>query len=83
MSKCGSRRLVFMKAFDSMSHRSLWDALEHCEIEPQYVGLIEETLRETARICLDRQRERCVRNREGDETGRPAVQVTLETERHE
>ena len=73
----------FMKAFDSISHRSLWDALGHCEIEPQYVGLFEETLRETEKICLARQRERCVRNRERDETGRPAVQVTLETECHE
>ena len=56
----------FMKAFDSISHRSLWNALGYCEIEPQYVGLFEETLRETEKICLDRQRERCVRNREGD-----------------
>ena len=68
----------FLKAFDSISHRSLWDALGHCEIEPQYVGLFDETTRETEKICLDRQRERRVRNREGDETGRPAVQVTLE-----
>ena len=29
----------FMKAFDSISHRSLWDALGHCGIEPHYVGL--------------------------------------------
>ena len=29
----------FMKAFDSISHRSLWDALGHCCIEPHYVGL--------------------------------------------
>ena len=34
----------FMKAFDSISHRSLWDAVGHCVIEPQYVGPSEETL---------------------------------------
>ena len=66
-----------MKAFDSISHRSLWNALEQCEIEPQNVGLFEETTRETEKIYLDRQRERCVRNREGDKTRRPAVQLTL------
>ena len=44
----------FMKAFDSISHRSLWDALGHCVIEPQYVGRFEETLRETAKICFDK-----------------------------
>ena len=60
-----------MKAFDSISHRSLWDALGHCEIEPQYVGLFEETLRETAKICFDKKRERCVRNREGTKQGDP------------
>ena len=63
---------------EKISLRSLWDALGHCEIEPQYVGLLEETLRETAKICFDKKRERCVQNREGDETGRLAVQVTLE-----
>ena len=31
----------FLKAFDSISHRSLWNALEQCEIEPQYIGLLK------------------------------------------
>ena len=67
----------FMKAFDSTSHRSLWDALGHCEIEPQYVCLFEETIRETEKICLDRQRERCVRNREGTKQGDPLSRSLL------
>ena len=43
----------FMKAFNSISHRSLWNALEHCEIEPPCRPL-EETIRETDKICLER-----------------------------
>ena len=38
VSKCGSRFLDFMKAFDSISHKSLWTALEKCGIEPQYIS---------------------------------------------
>ena len=67
----------FMKAFDSISHRSLWDALGHCVIEPQYAGLLKRLYERQKRSVLT-DKERCVRNREGDETGRPAVQVTLE-----
>ena len=30
-----------MKALDSISHKSLWNALEQCGIESQYVSLLE------------------------------------------
>ena len=31
----------FMKAFDSISHKSLWKALEHFGIEPQHISLLK------------------------------------------
>ena len=30
----------FMKTFDSMSHQSLWKALETCGIESHYINLL-------------------------------------------
>ena len=30
----------FMKAFDSISHQSLWEALEKCGIESNYINLL-------------------------------------------
>ena len=31
----------FMKAFHSISHKSLWSAFQQCGIEPQYVSLLK------------------------------------------
>ena len=30
----------FMKAFDSISHQSLWKELEKCGVESQYISLL-------------------------------------------
>ena len=42
----------FMKAFDSISHSSLWDALGHCEIEPQYGGILKRLYERQKRSVL-------------------------------
>ena len=31
----------FMKAFDSITHNSMWDALKTCGIEHEYINLLE------------------------------------------
>ena len=41
-----------MKAFDSISHSSLWDALGHCEIEPQYGGILKRLYERQKRSVL-------------------------------
>ena len=33
--------VVIVKAFDTLSHRSLWNALEQFEIEPLYIGSLK------------------------------------------
>ena len=42
----------FMKAFDSTSHRSLWNALEKCGIEPQYISLLRRLYAEQKATVL-------------------------------
>ena len=32
----------FMKAFDSITHKSIWDALKSCGIEHGYINLLKK-----------------------------------------
>ena len=50
----------FMKAFDSISHNSIWNALEQCEIESSYISLLRRLFAEQKSDSIDRQRERYV-----------------------
>ena len=36
----------FTKAFDSISHNSIWEALESCNVEHEYVSLLRKTYRD-------------------------------------
>ena len=47
-----------MQAFDSISHKSLWSALEQCGIKPQYVNLLK-------RVCAE-QRATVLTDEESD-----------------
>ena len=67
----------FMKAFDSLSHRSLWIALEQCGIESQYVSLLKR--------LYERQKGSVLTNKESEvfaiikknEAGRPIIRLTM------
>ena len=39
----------FMKAFDSISHNSIWEALKSCNIDHDYINLPEEDIRRPKR----------------------------------
>ena len=40
-SKCGLLQFDFMKAFDSITHNSIWDALKTCGIEHEYINFLK------------------------------------------
>ena len=61
----------FMKAFDSISHRSLWDALGHCEIEPQYVGLMKRLFERQKRSVLTDKESDVFETEKGTKQGDP------------
>ena len=77
----------FMKAFDSISHRSLWDALGHCEIEPQYVGLLKRLYERQKRSVLTDKESDVFETEKGTKQGDPLSRsllkqsVTSSTER--
>ena len=70
-----------MKAFDSKSHRSLWDALGHCEIEPQYVGLLKRLYeRQKRSVLIDKESdvfETEKGTKQGDQLSRSLLNTVL------
>ena len=52
--------LDFMKAFDSITHNSVWDALKCCGIEHEYINLLKR-LQKPKRYCNDGRRKPHVR----------------------
>ena len=44
-----------MKAFDSKGHRSLWNALEQCGIETQYVSLLKRLYDKKRSVLTDKE----------------------------
>ena len=60
-----------MKAFDSISHRSLGDALGHCEIEPQYVGLLKRLYERQKRSVLTDKESDVFKTEKGTKQGDP------------
>lgn len=46
----------YAKAFDSISHKSIWDALEQQNLQSTYINIIKDIYRKsTSRVKLDRQ----------------------------
>ena len=67
----------FMKAFDSISHNSIWEALLSCNVEHGYVCLLKK-LQRSEGISADRRRERNFRYPKRLQTGRSAVQPAVQ-----
>ena len=45
-SKCGHRQFDFTKAFDSISHKSIWEALKSCNVDHEYVSFLRKIYRD-------------------------------------
>ena len=45
-SKCGQRTVDFKKAFDSISHKSIWEALKSCNVNYGYIRLLRKIYRD-------------------------------------
>ena len=67
----------FMKAFDSISTNSIWEALLSCNVEHGYVCLLKN-LQRSEGISADRRRERNFRYPKRLQTGRSAVQPAVQ-----
>ena len=59
----------FTKAFDSITHKSIWKALKSCGINHEYISLLKKHLQRPESISTDRCREQHVRDQERNQTG--------------
>ena len=54
----------FMKAFDSITHKSIWNALKSCGIEHDYISLLKKLYRDQkATVLSDEESDICSRSR--------------------
>ena len=58
-----------MKAFDSIGHRSLWNALEQCAIETQYVSLLKRLYERQKRSVLTDKESDVLERKKGTKQG--------------
>ena len=69
----------FMKAFDSISHKSIWDALiKSCNIDHEYISLLRKIYREPEGFSTDRRRERNFRHPKRIQARRSDVQPAVQ-----
>ena len=70
--------IVFMKAFDSITHKSIWDALKSCGIEHWIHPPPEKTVQRPESHSTDRRRNWHVRDQYRNQTGWPSVKLALQ-----
>ena len=67
----------FMKAFDSVNHNSLKDALKTCGIEHEYISLLKRPHKnQKATVMTDEESD--VFEIRRDQPGRPAIQLVVQ-----
>ena len=71
----------FMKAFDSITHKSIWDALKSCGIEHEYIHLLTKLYRDqTATLQSQMKNVTCLRSRkEPSKQGDPLSSLFFNT----
>ena len=69
----------FTKAFDSISPKSIWEALKSCNIDHEHISLLRKIYRDQ-KACTDRRREQHFRHPERIKTRRPDVQPCCSTQ---
>ena len=75
--KMWTATIHFTKAFDSITHKSIWNALKSFGIEHDYISLLKKLQRPES-ISTDRRRKWHVRDQERNQTGWPSVKLALQ-----
>ena len=69
----------FMKAFDSITHKSIWDALKSCNIDHDYISLLKKIYRDQkASVQTDEERN-IFDIRKGTKQGDPLSSLLFNT----
>ena len=70
--------LDFMEAFDSITHKLIWNALKSCGIEHDYISLLKKLCRDQKAAQLTDEESDMFEIKKGTKQGRPSVKLALQ-----
>ena len=69
----------FTKAFDSITHKSIWDALKYCNIEHDYISLLKKIYRDQKASVQTDEESNIFEIRKGTKQGDPLSSLLFYT----
>ena len=69
----------FTKAFDSITHKSIWDALKYCNIEHDYISLLKKIYRDQKASVQTDEESNIFEIRKGTKQGDPLSSLLFNT----
>ena len=69
----------FMKAFDSITHKSIWNALESCGIEHEYISSLKKLFRDQKSTVLTEKESDLFEIKTGTKQGDPLSSLLFHT----
>ena len=69
----------FTKAFDSITHKSIWDALKYCNIEHGYISLLKNIYRDQKAYVQTDEESNIAEIRKGTKQGDPLSSLLFNT----
>ena len=69
----------FTKAFDSITHKSIWDALKYCNIEHGYISLLKKIYRDQKATVQTDEESNIFEIRRGTRQGDPLSSLLFNT----
>ena len=68
-----------MKAFDSITHKSVWNALKSCGIEHDYISLLKKLYREPKATVMTDEESDTFEIKKGTKQGDPLSRLLFNT----
>ena len=79
--KIWAAAIDFMKVFDSITRKSIWDALKSCDIEHDYIHLLNFFYKDQKATVLSDEESDMFEIKKGTEQGDPLLILLLNTVR--
>ena len=77
--KMWTATIDFMKAFDSINHKSIWNALKSCGIEHDYISLLKKLYRDQKASVLIYEESNMFKIKKGTKQGDPLSSLLFNT----
>ena len=78
-SKCGQRTVDFMKAFDSTTHKLIWNALKYYNVVHGYISLLKKIYRDQRASVQTGEESNIFEIRKGTKQGDPLSSLLFNT----